>query len=146
MSTRSITGIWKPEGDPIGVGVYVHSDGYPEGRLPDLKKMIVRDGPEKVAATIMSAKKGGWSYLFTDYTNNYLGEDRAKLVPGYGLMYLDGAEEKPIKDADLEKDGWWCEYRYYIDVETGDIHWYEGSSTYEHVERFAEYSVEKVDV
>ena len=145
MSTRSITGIWNTEVDPVGVGVYCHSDGYPEGRLPDLKRMIVRDGPEKVVETILSAKWGGWSYLFTDYTENRLG-DRARLVPGYGLMFLDGKEDKPIKDADLAEDGWWCEYRYYIDVETGDIHWYEGDSTHEHVERFAEYSVEKVDV
>ncbi|QGJ95025.1 hypothetical protein SEA_REDWATTLEHOG_164 [Gordonia phage RedWattleHog] len=147
MSTRSVTGIWKPEGDPIGVGVYVHSDGYPEGRLPDLKKMITRDGPEKVVQTILSAKRGGWSYLDVEYANNYLGEDRAKLVPGYGLMFLDGDHEpKPLRHSEVIRT-FWCEYAYYIDVETGDIHWYESSDPTEHVELFSDYvtEVKKVD-
>lgn len=123
MSTRSIVGVLSPEGKEIGVGVYVHSDGYPEGRLPYLKKYIVRDGVEKVAQTILSANTGGWSYLFDDYDDNRLG-DRADVVAGYGLKYTDVDPEKPMTHSEALKN-WGIEYAYYLDLATGDIVWYE---------------------
>lgn len=128
MSTRSIVGVLSPEGKEIGVGVYVHSDGYPEGRLPYLKKYIVRDGVEVVATTILSANTGGWSYLFDDYSDNNLGHVRAEVVAGYGLKYLDAPKGAPMLHSEALKD-WGIEYAYYLDLATGDIVWYEMNGT-----------------
>ena len=140
MSTRSTTGILHTESAEVGSGVYVHSDGYPEGRLPVLKEIILRDGVDKVIKTILSATTGGWSYLDTRYTANYLG-DRGELVPGYGLKYTDQQSDPKnrIKHSDFVGDSW-LEFAYYIDPLTGDIHWYESGSNEVHIERFEEYS------
>ena len=140
MSTRSITGILHSESAEVGSGVYVHSDGYPEARLPFLKEVIVRDGVDKAIKTILSAVHGGWSYLDTEYSNNSLGEDRAVLVPGYGLQYADvPADTERMKHSDAIRD-YGIEFMYYIDPQTGDIHWYEGSHDEVSIERFEEYS------
>lgn len=147
MSTRSVTGVYHPEikdgdGNPeVGVGHYVHSDGYPEARLPLLKKVILRDGPKKAIETIMDANDGGWSYLCScsEYTNNSLGESRAELVDGYGLKYLDAPGTKPIPHSEFVEE-YGLEFAYYIDENTGDIHWFEQGDSTERVELFADYS------
>lgn len=124
MSTRSITGIISESGP---VGYYVHSDGYPDGRLPVLQALIERDGIDKVAETILTARNGGWSYLTVrnDDITNFLGE-RGEVVEGYGLRYTD----QQVKDAPLMKladarTDIWIEYAYFLNLETGDIEWYD---------------------
>lgn len=147
MSTRSIVGIVTPESPEVGIGVYVHSDGYPEGRLPVLKSLIIKHGAAEVASTILSAENGGWSYLDENYTENYLG-DRGAAVPGYGLKYTDvqTGEAPPQKHSEVVGDIF-IEFMYYIDVPTGDIVWYEQGSEYPHRELFSEYSkVEAAEV
>lgn len=124
MSTRSLVGIKSESGF---IGRYVHSDGYPEGMLPDLQKLIERDGAKVVGDTILSADKGGWSTLSTVLSGNYLGEDRAELVEGYGLKYLDSPASKPITLESIKGGDSWMEYAYFIDVsdgpEQGTIYW-----------------------
>lgn len=125
MSTRSIVGIKSESGK---IGRYCHSDGYPDGQLPILAALIKRDGAPKAAQTLMEADAGGWSYLSTTYANNSLGKDRAELIEGYGLKYLDAPDRKAPMRFEEAGDSW-CEYAYFIDVERGTIEWYEMAST-----------------
>ena len=129
MSTRSVVGVITEKGR---IGRYVHSDGYPEGRLPNLSAIIRKFGATEAAKIVMElGDQGGWSYLSPDYTDNRLGADRAVVVPGVGLAYRDApknARGYDYTDEEARQD-FGIEYRYYIDTVTGEIEWYEGEST-----------------
>lgn len=126
MSTRSYVGCAKTKRV-----VYVHFDGYPEAKLPQLAQLIERDGAEKVLETIMSARTGGWSYIDPSQADSGdtggLG-DRGRVVEGYGLAYTDLQTEEGeptyIGDGMSENDRIWIEYVYLIDPETGIITWW----------------------
>lgn len=126
MSTRSYVGCAKTKRV-----VYVHFDGYPEAKLPELSTLINRDGAEKVVETILSARTGGWSIISPDADTagmeNMLGE-RGRVVEGYGLAYTDLQTEEGeptyIGDGMSENDHIWIEYVYLIDPETGIITWW----------------------
>ncbi|WP_131821739.1 hypothetical protein [Mycobacteroides chelonae] len=127
MSTRSILMIATDTGD---AGVYVHSDGYPDGdsgRLAVYSKIIERDGVDKFRATILAgAEFGGWSSIFgEDNPTNHLGADRAESVPGYGVRYLDSDNYLIRPEDDLYDAG--AEYVYHV-AKDGTITWAEVDS------------------
>jgi len=88
MATRSIVAAHTEKGVR---GVYVHWDGYPEGRVPVLKHLIARDGVGKVVATILG-QPHGWSHLDPEIVESQApginGADRFLTIPGYGVQYL----------------------------------------------------------
>lgn len=88
MSTRSV--VFARTGEGL-LGVYVHWDGHPSGRLDALKRLIERDGVEKVVSTLLR-KPSGWSYITPDQTD-VLGilydSVRFVAVTGYGVEYSD---------------------------------------------------------
>lgn len=104
--------------------VYVHFDGYPDGRLPVLDAMIKRDGAPKVLATLLMARSGGWSLLNQDQKldgRNSLG-DRGNVVEGYGIKYDDAPDWTPQRfpeEYEVKSD---VEYVYLI-PEVGPILW-----------------------
>lgn len=121
MSTRSLVGGLTDMGTFV---VYVHFDGYPEGRLPVLDAIIKRDGAAKALATLLMAKEGGWSSLDEDQdasVPNVLGQ-RAESVEGYGVKYTDAPEIKPQRFPEEYHDDSWAEYVYLI-PEVGPIRW-----------------------
>src|SRR5699024_3677621 len=101
MSTRSFTGGVTERGV---LGRYVHFDGYPERRMPVLRAIVARDGAVAALRTILAAQWGGWSYLDPDRQENSLGEDRAEVVPGYGLRYRDTGPDEPLTLAEVIED------------------------------------------
>ena len=127
MSTRSIVGIKTESGY---VARYVHFDGYDDARLPTLKAMINRDGAGKVGTTIMNeGNRGGWSSLDE---NQGVDQDRNEperfgSIVGYGVAYRDEDIQKPLKYEDVKNDIF-IEYAYFIDMETGDIIWFDHNS------------------
>jgi hypothetical protein len=91
MSTRSVVALpldggWK--------GRYVHSDGYPEARVPTLLALIERDGIDAVISEVIE-ENYGWSYLNPDQTRSMHEMYRdGRFIPrtGYGVAYtLDQA-------------------------------------------------------
>jgi hypothetical protein len=133
MSTRSLVGILTPKGP---VGVYVHSDGYPEARLPVLRQIIETLGPKLASELILlEGNRSGWSALDPDRLpeDNHLG-DRAEVIPGIGVAYRDAPAQPPHWYNEVKNDIDF-EYFYFIDTETGDIHWYEGGSPELHIDR-----------
>jgi hypothetical protein len=122
MSTRSLVGGLTDMGTYV---VYVHFDGYPEGRLPVLDYLIKRDGAAKTLATILMANEGGWSYLAPDIDTSGnpspLG-NRGEIVEGYGLKYIDAPEVKPYRFPEEYSTDMWAEYVYLI-PEEGPLIW-----------------------
>jgi hypothetical protein len=119
MSTRSLVGGLTDSGTYV---VYVHSDGYPEGRLPVLEAIIKRDGPAKALVNILSARAGGWSYLEEDTpptAKDHL-DGRGRVVEGYGLQYNDAPEATPLRFPEEYDVQTWIEYVYLI-PEVGPI-------------------------
>jgi len=113
MSTRSLVGGLTDSGT---YAVYVHNDGYPEGRLPELDAIIERDGAAKALATILSAREGGWSVLDA---NTKLGRssslgDRGRVVEGYGVAYTDAPDVPPLRFPEEYSTDAWIEYVYLI--------------------------------
>jgi hypothetical protein len=94
MSTRSVV---YGRTDSGIKGVYVHSDGHPETRLPVLAELIRRDGVDRVMSTLLE-QTWGWSFLDPDPEGAPLPDSkqdgRFELVPGYGVRYTaeDGGE------------------------------------------------------
>ena len=62
MSTRSVVYGRTESGIK---GVYVHSDGHPDSRLPVLAELIRRDGVDRVMSTLLE-QTWGWSFLDSD--------------------------------------------------------------------------------
>lgn len=117
MSTRSIVGGLTDGGT---YAVYVHNDGYPDGRLPVLEALIKRDGANKVLATLLSGREGGWSYL--DDTTGADGRTpgHGRIVEGYGCAYNDAPDATPLRFPEEYNDDSWIEWVYLIS-ETGTI-------------------------
>lgn len=113
MSTRSIVA-FETE---VGIrGVYVHYDGYPDGRLPVLKKMINRDGAAKVTATILAIP--AWASLDNDQSL----DSNPFVIEGYGRRF--NPEDKDDYFTPNQLQEWWdSEYVYVIHPETGAIRW-----------------------
>lgn len=123
-------------------GVYVHFDGYPDGRLPLLRTLIKRDGVDTVVRTILG-KPSGWSHLNADQSSvleKYLEDGRFLAIPGYGVQYNDQPVETPWSDTpvvqgelkyrtpeDVFGDPF-IEYVYVIE-EDGSISWAENDYT-----------------
>lgn len=116
MSTRSIAAVETEAGI---VGVYVHSDGYPEGkwgRLATYRDLIDRDGAAKVCETLLTHSH--WSYVFMEDGGTVRPDELG--VPGYGAV-LESNNERFTPD---QLDEWWdSEYVYVIHPETGHIRW-----------------------
>lgn len=93
MSTRSVV---YGRTDSGIKGVYVHSDGYPEARLPVLAELIRRDGVDRAMSTLLE-QTWGWSFLDSAPETQLPAskqDGRFELVPGYGVRYTveDGGE------------------------------------------------------
>lgn len=136
MGTRSIVYARTESGIK---GVYVHWDGYPEGRLPVLSALIGRDGVSKVVCTLLG-RPSGWSHLkpSQDETlRDYESDGRFEAVPGYGVQYTDTEFPDPLKEGQLTRQGaetysdtspesrhLWIEWLYVIE-EDGSISYAE---------------------
>lgn len=132
MGTRSI--VAARIGDQIR-GVYVHWDGYPEGRLPVLRALIERDGVGQVVDTILG-KPSGWSSLSNHQSTEldaFLCDGRFLAIEGYGVQYNDEpvqirGESVVQADADYwvpedhSTDDIWIEYIYIINQD-GSVDW-----------------------
>lgn len=122
MATRSHVGVKTESGL---VGFYTHWDGSPETRLPLLRKLIDRDGAQKVGQVLMeNGDRGGWSSLQAEGEITNSLDERGEVIPGYGLAYRDCPVSLPTPQG-KDKE----EYAYYIDTETGDIIWFDYNSS-----------------
>lgn len=121
MSTSAILAVRTEAGV---VGRYLHSDGYPEHVLPHLTAIIERDGGAKVAETILSAARGGWSFLSSDHGAYSSNPDLKVGVEGYGTMYVDIDPEEPIRWEQAVPQASF-EYGYIVDPETGHLDAFE---------------------
>ena len=119
MSTRSIVAAQTEKGL---VGVYVHFDGYPEGRLPVLEALIKRDGVETVVATLLEGQD--WSSLDNEPEPPGEFDGGKTFVPGYGLCYSSkyGSDRSPYWTPDQGYDWMGTEYIYFIHPD-GSITW-----------------------
>lgn len=136
MSTRSIVFARTESGLK---GVYVHWDGYPQGRLPVLHEMIRRDGVSKTVSTIV-ASPSGWSHLNPlqgSELEPMYDDGRFIAVPGYGVKYNDQPVEfhgREIIQGDTEyrtpemSQDVFIEFMYVIE-EDGTITWAENDFT-----------------
>lgn len=120
MSTRSILA-FETE---MGVrGVYVHTDGYPEGewgRLNQLSILIARDGVSKVATTVL--EHSHWSCLFAEQvTKPEYSPEHETLVVGYGMYFEHDAGDRYFTPDQLQ-DWWDSEYVYLVNPE-GEVKW-----------------------
>lgn len=132
MSTRSIVAAHFSDGTIKGV--YVHSDGYPEGQwgmLNQLSTKIQRDGVEKVIRTILG-KPNGWSSIIEhDELPQSETDGRFLLVKGYGVQYSRkllprfGKDYRQGRDTYREPGDGGEEYFYLIRPD-GRIDWCEG--------------------
>jgi hypothetical protein len=116
-------------------GVYVHFDGYPDGRLPVLDALVKRDGVSKVVCTLL-ARPSGWSQLdqHLDSLPDHYNDGRFESVPGYGIQYTDtefvdqltGEKtqqgNKEYMDTSAETRDMWIEYVYIVEQD-GSISW-----------------------
>ena|SRR6478609_4280553 len=124
MGTRSIVAARTESGIK---GVYVHWDGYPEGRLPVLRAMIERDGVSKVVRTIIG-KPNGWSHLSNemgDELESMHSDGRFIAVPGYGVQYADypiQGDQNYWEPKDHTESEVFIEYIYIIN-EDGSVDW-----------------------
>lgn len=119
MSIRSAVGFSVPGG---WKGRYVHSDGDPVGRGPDLWEIVVRDGRERTL-TVLTHDHFGWSSICHDQPDitgaepnrdapypspEYFawllgpeginGDGRYQVVPGYGVAYTTAWRESQLID------------------------------------------------
>lgn len=120
MSTRSILAFETEKGI---VGVYVHSDGYPEGqwgRLNQLDLLIKRDGISEVVTTVLAHSH--WSCLFADrVAKPEYSPEHEILVVGYGMYFEHDAGDRYFTPDQL--DEWWdSEYVYVVNPE-GQVKW-----------------------
>lgn len=120
-------------------GVYVHWDGYPEGRIPVLQRLIARDGLSKVVRTIIG-KPNGWSSLddravdheSAGMAGEMLTGGRFELIPGYGVQYTstptehapEGQADKAYWTPETHDPDSWAEFIYIITTE-GTVRWAE---------------------
>lgn len=128
MSTRSIVAAETEKGI---IGVYVHCDGYPEGRLPVLRALAARDGLAKVVHTIVG-KPNGWSCLDEDQPaedeNIRLGApDRFATVVGYGIEYttVEGQADTEYWTPNSDPEANWAIAFFYIIRTNGTVDWAE---------------------
>ena len=131
MSTRSIVAAEFEDGVK---GVYVHSDGYPEGQwgmLNQLSTKIARDGAAKVIKTILG-KPSGWSSLIEhDELPSGHTDGRFLLIKGYGVQFSRKLFPKLGKDYRQGDDtyrypGDGGEEYFYLIRRDGTIEWCEG--------------------
>jgi hypothetical protein len=124
MATRSYVAAETERGI---IGVYVHWDGYPEGRLSVLRDLVARDGLATVVKTIVG-KPNGWSHLSADPGNNELSigmqDGRFGVVPGYGVEYttVQGQARTEYWTPETNSAESWCEYVYIIRT-NGTVDW-----------------------
>lgn len=122
MSTRSVIA----RGTDIEHGVYVHSDGYPEGVGADLKKILTLTFSGDIEAALkvlVDETPQGWSY--TDPSNKLSGAtgelygdgEYKEAVPGVGKRYAKG-------DGDMRQHVTNQEYGYAI-FEDGHVEVYD---------------------
>lgn len=120
MSTRSILAFDTEKGVR---GVYVHSDGYPEGpsgRLVNLDALIERDGVSKVATTVLAHSH--WHFLFAERESYDEAHYPAQtVVPGYGVFFDHQTADRYFTTDQL-KEWWDSEYVYLVSPD-GSFKW-----------------------
>jgi len=129
MSTRSVVAAEFEDGIK---GVYVQSDGYPEGEcgmLNQLAQKIARDGVTKVVKTILG-KPNGWSSLIEcDELPLGFTDGRFLLVKGYGVQFsakkVKGFDH-PQANTEYRRPGDGGEAYFYVIRPDGSIAWCEG--------------------
>ncbi|MBS2550484.1 hypothetical protein KGQ19_26795 [Catenulispora sp. NL8] len=131
MSTRSVVAF--DDGESI-TGIYVHSDGYPEGRLPVLRDIYTNTFFRDLGQlrTTLLKHRAGWSLLSTDtaFTADWATRLSHGLdVPGVGVAY---AEE----DFDMTGSGsevFAEEYAYVFDLADQSLKVFKGDRETEHL-------------
>lgn len=119
MSTNAILAVRTEAGV---VGRYLHSDGYPDHVVPNLERMIERDGGAKVAETLLAADRGGWSSI--NDSQGPFENDYKRGVEGYGNVYTDDERSEPSR-WELAVPDACIEYGYILDPESGDLEAYD---------------------
>ncbi len=112
MSTRSAVGA-ETEGGTRAV--YVHSDGYPEAKLDDLRQLVAQHGLSKTVATLL-ATPSGWGYINAEFP----AHDGEQLIPGFGARLTRGFTEYMTPEKPFS---WDIEYIYIISADGKTIRW-----------------------
>ena len=105
------------------VGRYVHSEGYPSAKIPDLNAIVEAKGLLR-SIQILIDFHAGWSYLDPAATKGQFLDGRAFGVTGYGVAYST-AKMKFMGDPDYQQASWdnwetqdnadsWTEYAYVL--------------------------------
>ena len=122
MSTRSLVAAETEKGV---VGVYVHWDGYPDGRIEVLRQLAQRDGMAAMVRTIVG-KPNGWSSLDPEAATLSIGyhDGRFALVPGYGIEYTNVENQGHTEywTPETHDPETWAEYLYIIRA-NGTVDW-----------------------
>lgn len=122
-------------------GVYLHSDGYPEGQFGVLNQLTIkieRDGVDKVIRKLLG-KPSGWSCIFNDedISDNLramYSDGRFLFVSGYGIQYsrrvirgMKDSDGGPYRQGDEDYVrpgiGWGP---WYVIQRDGQIAWTQG--------------------
>lgn len=132
MGTRSLVGAETESGTKL---VYVHWDGYPEGRLPVLHEFIKRHGLDKTIATILETTSG-WSSLDPDHEpelREFARTGQFEIVQGFGERYtltpITLGDEEGYIQGNLEYATpenalkWDSEYVYVFTADRQSIKW-----------------------
>lgn len=120
MSTRSVVALPRDGG---WEGRYVHSDGYPEARVPILTYLIERDGLDEVISNLIEDNYG-WSYLDEnqDRTMHQMYRDGRFIArPGYGLAYTYEQAGSDRWLTNNTADALWIEWVYILNATQIDI-------------------------
>jgi len=129
VSTRSIVAF---RDDESTTGIYVHFDGYPEGRLPVLREIYTatlhRDLHQM--RTVLLKHRAGWSQLSTDTGLTFEAADRSGFldVPGVGVAYTDDTDMTVTGPAVFDQ-----EYAYVFDMDDRSLDVYDGAERIMHI-------------
>lgn len=106
MATRCI--VAEPYGDNGWRGRYVHWDGHPSTKIPQLTKLVRRDGIKKVRKTLLHDNYS-WSFINPLYKKQL---SELKTVEGYGEAYKKSKSEWFTQRDTMFA---WAEYVYVLD-------------------------------
>lgn len=114
------------------VGRYVHSDGYPSAKIPDLNAIVEAKGLLR-SIQILIDFHAGWSYLDPAATKGQFLDGRAFGVTGYGVAYSTKTFASFGGQSNYQQAQWddwhtqdsrdsWAEYAYVL-TESGIQVW-----------------------
>lgn len=113
MATRSIIGRY--DATHTWIGTYVHWDGSPGSRLPELRRIINRAGIDVAMVNLIQPE--GWSCINAEQVSVPGHSDRFAVIAGYGCLYRgDDALSSFVHAGDINHD---LEYAYILTTHGG---------------------------